>query len=79
MNCTIICPNCVQLTDSQSFICQVYSSQVCKIDRQTGAFVRLYWGYKDDSPTTVKYVNKFRALHGLDPLNKAKWNALPRD
>ena len=50
-----------------------YDTLVCKIDEK-GLFVRLWGGY---SVTTMKHINDFRLLYGLEKINKKEWLSLP--
>lgn len=50
-----------------------YSTLVCGISPGKG--FRRYWG--GYSATTMRHVNSFRELSGLDKLSKAEWEALP--
>lgn len=51
-----------------------YDTIVCDYDPMTGEFNRLWGGY---SRTTANHINDFRAMYGLEPLNKKAWEALP--
>lgn len=50
-----------------------YETPVCKIDR-AGRFVRLWGGY---SATTMRHINSFNRLFGINQGGKAWWDAQP--
>lgn len=50
-----------------------YETPVCKIDRD-GRFVRLWNGY---SATTMRHINSFNRLFGINQGGKAWWNKQP--
>lgn len=50
-----------------------YETPVCKIDA-AGRFVRLWNGY---SATTMRHVNSFNRLFGINQGGKAWWNKQP--
>lgn len=50
-----------------------YETPVCKIDA-AGRFVRLWHGY---SATTMRHVNSFNRLFGIDQGGKAWWDKQP--
>lgn len=60
-------------TERGANILRSYDTDVCRIDA-AGRFYRMWDGY---SATTLKHVNAFRALFGLEPLKKSDWQALP--
>ena len=49
-----------------------YYTNVCKIDK-AGNFIKLWNNY---SATTMKHINTFRQMAGLESLNKKEWLAL---
>lgn len=49
-----------------------YETVVCKLDTE-GKFVKMWDGY---SPTTMKHINSFRVLAGLETMNKKTWENL---
>ena len=68
--------NAMQVTtDDGKLVLVSYETEVAEIDPKTGAFVRLAFGNKTSSPTTVRQVNAFRALHGKTKLTKREWDA----
>lgn len=62
-------------TDDGKFRLVSYTTEVAEIDPNTGAFVRLAFGGKTSSASTVRHVNAFRALHGKSKLTKREWDA----
>lgn len=51
-----------------------YGTEVCCMT--AGVFKRTGYGYKTDSATTMRHVNEFRSIFGLDKITKGEWNAL---
>ena len=49
-----------------------YQTEVCRID-SAGHFIKLWNGY---SVTTMNHVNAFRAMNGLDTINKKTWEEM---
>lgn len=54
-------------------VLQSYNTDVCMID-ENGAFLRLWGGY---SATTMRHVNAFLSLYGINGGGKAWWDAQP--
>lgn len=54
-----------------------YSTPIATIVRTSNGgsnFVRLWGGY---SLTTMRHINDFRSLYGLDAINKKQWCEMP--
>lgn len=76
MQFTKIQDNAMQVnTEDGKFRLVSYTTEVAEIDPNTGAFVRLAFGGKTSSASTVRHVNAFRALHGKPKLTKREWDA----
>lgn len=54
-------------------VLQSYDTEVCKINA-SGGFVRLWSGY---SVTTMRHINSFIDMFGIEGGGKKWWNALP--
>ena len=54
-------------------VLQSYDTEVCKINA-SGEFVRLWGGY---SVTTMRHINAFIEMFGIEGGGKKWWNALP--
>ena len=57
------------IVNDNGWYLQSYDTIVCMIDNK-GEFSRLWQGY---SVTTMRHINAFRELMGMDPINKAAW------
>lgn len=51
-----------------------YTTEVARIEN--GVFVRMWSGY---SPTTLRHVNAFRSVYGLEAITGLEWKNLPVD
>lgn len=58
--------------DGETFL-QSYDTIVCKIDK-SGEFVRLWKGY---SATTMRHINSFIEMFGIEGGGKKWWDTLP--
>lgn len=54
-------------------VLQSYDTEVCKINTN-GEFVRLWSGY---SVTTMRHINSFIGMFGIEGGGKKWWDALP--
>ena len=54
-------------------VLQSYDTEVCKINA-SGKFVRLWSGY---SVTTMRHINSFIGMFGIEGGGKKWWDALP--
>lgn len=50
-----------------------YNTIVCEIDKATGDFIRMWYGY---SATTMRHINAFRETYGFPAINKKQWVAM---
>lgn len=55
-------------------ILKSYNTDVCRINRNSGEFERLWSGW---SATTAKHINDFLGQYGFPRLSKKEWLALP--
>lgn len=51
-----------------------YTTEVARIEN--GVFIRMWSGY---SPTTLRHVNAFRTVYGLETIAGTEWKQLPVD
>lgn len=49
-----------------------YTTTVCRIDRK-GEFHRLWGGY---SATTMRHINSFRIMNGMNAIGKSEWDGM---
>lgn len=55
-------------------ILKSYNTDVCRINRNSGEFERLWSGW---SATTARHINDFCGQHNLPRLSKKEWLGLP--